>query len=241
MATFVLVHGGFHGGWCWKKVTPLLRADGHAVFTPTLTGLGDRAHLVAPGISLETHAQDVIGVLTCEELTDVILVGHSMAGTVITVVADRAPERLAHLVYLDASVPRDGESDLDCHDEATRARLLARPLRDGAVVFMQVEHPFGVTDGEDARWVNAHMVPHPLRAFTDPVQLRRPDAFADRRTYIACTGPDGRSPSAFTQAMAGRVRAEAGWRYREIATGHDAVVTAPREVTDLLLEVAALG
>src|SRR5205823_2243207 len=122
MATFVLVHGGFHGGWCWRKVAPLLRSAGHEVYTPTLTGLGERAHLLGPGITLETHAQDVLGVLTHEELSDVILVGHSMAGTVITVVVDTAPERLAHLVYLDASVPRDGESDLDCQSEATRAR-----------------------------------------------------------------------------------------------------------------------
>jgi pimeloyl-ACP methyl ester carboxylesterase len=239
VATFVLVHGGFHGGWCWKKVAPLLRAAGHAVYTPTLTGLGERAHLLGPGITLETHAQDVLGVLTHEELSGVILVGHSMAGTVITVVAEGAPERLAHLVYLDASVPRDGESDLDCHPEATRARWAAGPrLGDYAVVPRPSEQPFGVTDAADARWVNAHLLPHPLRAFTDPVRLRHPEAFAARRTFIACTGPDGRSPDEFTRAMAERVRAEAGWRYREMATGHDAMVTAPRELADLLLETA---
>src|SRR5207253_6592078 len=127
LATFVLVHGGWHGGWCWRKLTPLLRAAGHEVYTPTLTGLGERAHLLGPGITLETHAQDVLGVLTHEELTDVILVGHSMAGAVIMVVADRAPAPLAHLVYLDASLPRDGESEVECHPEAVQAWLLARP------------------------------------------------------------------------------------------------------------------
>jgi pimeloyl-ACP methyl ester carboxylesterase len=240
LATFVLVHGGFHGGWCWKKVTPFLRAAGHEVYTPTLTGLGERAHLLAPGLPLETHAQDVLGVLTYEDLTNVILVGHSMAGTVITVVADRAPERLAHLVYLDASVPREGESDLDCQTEATRTRWANGPRRgDYAVVQRPMAHPFGVTDAADARWVNARMTPHPIRAFTDPVHLRQPDAFADRRTYIACTGPDGLEPPDVVLS-AERVRAEPGWRYRELAACHDAMVTAPREVADLLLEVAGL-
>jgi pimeloyl-ACP methyl ester carboxylesterase len=240
MATFVLVHGGWHGGWCWTKVAPLLRSAGHAVYTPTLTGLGERAHLLGPGITLETHAQDVLGVLTHEELTDVILVGHSLAGPVIATVADRAPEHLAHLVYLDATVVRDGESDLDCHPEAVRERVLARPRLGGAVVMTPRAHPFGVTDEADARWVNAHLSPHPLRAFTDRVRLRHPDEFADRRTFIACTGPDGLSPDEFTRAMVERVRAETGWRYREMATSHDAMVTAPHELADLLLETAAL-
>lgn len=241
MATFVLVHGGFHGGWCWKQVTPFLRAAGHEVYTPTLTGLGERAHLLGPGITLETHVQDVLGVLAYEELTDAILVGHSMAGPVIATVADQVPARLAHLVYLDATVVRDGESDLDCQTAETRVRwaTLAR-LEDHAVIPRSTAHPFGVTDEADARWVNAHLLPHPLRAFTDPVRLRHPAAFADRRTFIACTGRDGRSPDTFTVAMAERVRAEPRWRYREIATGHDAMVTAPSGLADLLVEIAAL-
>src|SRR5437870_2529652 len=127
MATFVLVHGGFHVGWCWKKVAPLLRSAGHAVYTPTLTGLGERAHLLGPGITLETHAQYVLGVVTHQEVTDVILVGHSMAGTVITVVAESALAQLAYLVYLDASVPRDGENDLDCQPEGVPARWATGP------------------------------------------------------------------------------------------------------------------
>jgi hypothetical protein len=115
-----------------------------------------------------------------------------MGGTVIGVVADRAPERLAYLVYLDASAPRDGECDLECHSEATRARWanLAR-LGDDAVIPRPTAHPCGVTDRDDARWINAHMTPHPLRGFTDPVRLRHPDALAGRRTSIACTGRMG--------------------------------------------------
>ncbi len=113
MATYVLVHGACHGGWCWRRVAELLRAAGHEVFAPTLTGLGDRAHLAHRGIDLDTHIQDVAAVLTYEELREVVLVGHSYAGLVITGVAERAANRLAQLVYLDAAVPRDGEAGLD--------------------------------------------------------------------------------------------------------------------------------
>src|SRR3712207_1095869 len=109
MATYVLVHGAWHGGWCWKRVMPLLRAAGHDVFAPTLTGLGERSHLAGPDVGLETHVQDVLGVLAYEDLEGVILVGHSLAGSVITPVAERAPGRVAQLVYLDAAVPSDGE------------------------------------------------------------------------------------------------------------------------------------
>jgi pimeloyl-ACP methyl ester carboxylesterase len=113
MATFLLIHGAWHGGWCWKKATPLLREASHQVFTPTLTGLGERSHLAHPLIGLETHVRDLAQVLTYENLSEVILVGHSSAGTLITAVAERVPERIAHLVYLDGFVPQDGQSTMD--------------------------------------------------------------------------------------------------------------------------------
>jgi pimeloyl-ACP methyl ester carboxylesterase len=112
-ATYVLVHPAWHGGWCWKKVVPLLRAQGHDVHTPTLTGLGERSHLASPDIGLETHIQDIVHVLKYEDLGRVILVGHSSSGAVITGVADRVPEQLAHVVYLDAFMPDDGQSLMD--------------------------------------------------------------------------------------------------------------------------------
>src|SRR5437867_3729519 len=121
MTTYLLVHGGTTGGWMWKRLTPLLRAAGHEVFSPTLTGLGERSHLSNPQIGLETHIQDVLGVLEYEDIWSVILVGHSWGGMVITGVADRASHRLAHLVYLDATVPRDGQSFLDCSTRESRA------------------------------------------------------------------------------------------------------------------------
>ena len=131
MATFVLVHGAWHGGWCWKKVTPLLRAAGHEVYTPTLTGLGERAHLLTREVDLDTHIRDIINVLEYEELRDVILVGHSYAGMVIAGVADRVPARLAHLVYLDAFVPRDGQASLSLSPPELEAHLRAQALAEG--------------------------------------------------------------------------------------------------------------
>ena len=113
MATYVLVHGGGHGGWCWQRLAPLLRAEGHDVHTPTLTGLGERSHLVRPETDLDTHVTDVAAVLEYEDLTDVILVGHSYGGMVITGTADRVPDRIAQIVYLDAASPRDGQSLVD--------------------------------------------------------------------------------------------------------------------------------
>ena len=113
MTTFVLLHGAFHGGWCWARVAPILRAAGHTVFTPTQTGLGERAHLLHPGITLTTFVDDVVGVLETEELTDVVLVGHSFGGAAITGAAERVKHRLRHLVYLDSAIPQSGRSPLD--------------------------------------------------------------------------------------------------------------------------------
>jgi pimeloyl-ACP methyl ester carboxylesterase len=236
MAIFVLVHGGFHGGWCWRKLLPHLAVAGHTAFTPTLTGLGERAHLLAPSIRLETHMQDVLGVLAFEDLWDVVLVGHSMAGTVITGVADRAANRLGHLVYLDASVPRDGECDLDCVRPGERVWLEARAAVDGwAIAPLVSMPPFGITDEADAAWVADNLRPHPLAAFTDPVRVADPHAFAGARTYIWCTGGTTDDPP----PPVARVRVESGWAYHEMATGHDAMVTAPGALADLLLGIVA--
>src|SRR5215213_8165836 len=167
MTTFVLVHGGWHGGWCWKYVTPLLRAAGHAVFTPTLTGVGERAHLARPDTGLETHIQDIVGVLTYEDLQRVLLVGHSLGGPVITGVADRIAERIAHLIYLDATIPRDGQADVDCYPPEFGVRALAeRFLAEEKHVSAPPaeEHPFGITKEKQARWVNSKLTPHPTKA-----------------------------------------------------------------------------
>jgi len=237
MATFVLVHGAMHGGWCWKRVVPLLRAADHDVYAPTLTGLGERAHLAHAGIDLDTHVQDVVGVLAYEDLDRVVLVGHSYAGTVVAGVADRLPGRIAHLVYLDAAVAGDGQAVLDLFPPEFQAaeRALVEAEGDGWRWPPPDPSVWGIMDPEDAAWVRAKLVPQPFETFTQPLRLVNPAGFAGPKTYIACVaaGHDG-----WRDAMVERARTEPGWRYRELATGHDAMITAPREVADLLLEVA---
>jgi pimeloyl-ACP methyl ester carboxylesterase len=234
MATFVLVHGAWHGGWCWKKVAPLLRAVGHDVYTPTLTGLGERVHLASPDICLTTHIQDVVNVLAYEDLREVILVGHSYGGMVITGVADHLPERLAHLVYLDAFVPRDGECLLDLFPETARKDTLARARREGDGWRSPPQHeeqPFGVTAPADCAWVSGKLTPHPVKSWTEPVRRANPVALALPRTFIECTA------TGWFRSFAERARSEAGWTYRELPTGHDAMVTMPQELADRLLEL----
>lgn len=239
MAAFVLVHGAAHGGWCWKKLTPLLRAAGHEVHAPTLTGLGERAHLARPEVDLALHVQDVVNVLFYEDLREVILVGHSYGGAVITGVADRAAERLAQLVYLDAALPDDGESLLDLFDPATNAAReeRVRTLGEGWRIPLDVAttlRNYGIADPADAEWLAARLLPQPFATFRQALRLARPPDPSLGRTFIYCTrkpGPDSVAP------MAARARAAAGWRYREIATGHDAMVTMPHELADLLLDV----
>lgn len=234
MATFVLVHGGWHGGWCWGRVAPLLRAGGHEVHTPTLTGLGERAHLLSPDIDLDTHLRDVAGVLEYEELHRVVLVGHSYGGMVITGVADRAPERLAQLVYLDAFVPEDGQALFDLLRPERRDFYLqqAREHGEGWRTPGPPPQALGVADETEARWLAAKMTPQPLRTLQQPLRLANPAATALPRTYIHCTaGPLAPSFAPF----AARAQAEPGWRYHELPTGHDAMLTAPDALAALLL------
>jgi len=238
MATFVLVHGAWHGGWCWRKVAPLLRAGGHAVHAPTLTGLGERVHLATRQVGLDTHVRDVLNVLTFEELSEAVLVGHSYGGLVIAGVAEQAPERLAHLVYLDALVPDDGQSCLDLFGPAARASVeaMVRSRGEGWWVPLDVEPTldhYGVVDPAERRWMAERLVPHPWKTLDDRLRLPTGRGRALPRTFVLCTR--GRSSPG---QGAERAQREPGWRFREIDTGHDAMVTAPRELADLLLEAA---
>jgi pimeloyl-ACP methyl ester carboxylesterase len=236
MATFVLVHGAWHGGWCWRKVTPLLRAAGHGVLAPTLTGLGERAHLATPEVGLDTHVQDVLNVLVFEDLTDVVLVGHSYGGLVIAGVAEQAPERLAHLVYLDAQVADDGQASIDlAAADRSAVEENMRTRGDGWRVPIDVEPTldrYGVVDPAERRWMAERLVPHPWKTVTDPLRLPTGQGRSLPRTFVLCARRT--SPSRGAE----RARRESGWRYREIDTGHDAMVTAPRELVDRLLEAA---
>jgi pimeloyl-ACP methyl ester carboxylesterase len=240
MATFVLVHGGWHGGWCWQKVVPFLETAGHEVYAPTLTGLAERASELSPDVGLDTHIQDIVGLLEEKNLHGVILVGHSYGGMVITGVVDQAPERIAHLVYLDTFVPRDGESMVDVSRIVTWIlRKQTRP--DGWRV--DSRGTYGVTTEPDRSWVLSKVTPQPLKTLVQPLHLKNPAIVSAKpRTHIACTG--GAFFFSLLRNILRHILArrtlpprEAGWRLRQLPTAHDAMITMPRELADSLLEV----
>ena len=233
---FVLVHGAWHGGWCWRHVAAQLRAAGHTVYTPTMTGLGERAHLLRADTGLSTCIDDIGAVILNEELDDVVLVGHSFAGPVITGVADRMPERLRQLVYLDAIVVGHGQSALSLFSEEVQRER--RRTTDVEGLRMAIPDPakFGVTDPMQVAWLHRRLTPHPLNADTEPLQLRHPPGNGVRKTYIAVTDP-WYPP---LEELRARLREQPDWEWRELATGHDAMVTAPVALADLLCECVQL-
>ena len=234
MTDFVLLHGAFHGGWCWARVAPLLRAHGHRVFTPTQTGLGERAHLLDAGITISTFVDDLLGVLHAEELDAAVLVGHSFGGNAITGAADRVPHRIRHLVYLDAAIPSPGRSHLDMAPPEVAAER--RRLAD-ATAGLSVAPPepaaFGIPPGPDADWVRRRLTPHPFGAMATAIPLLNPPGNGLPCTYVACTAPE--YPGLAWARDAARALA---WPWRTLAAGHDCMVTAPRETAELLMEIA---
>jgi pimeloyl-ACP methyl ester carboxylesterase len=234
MATYVLVHGFWHGGWCWKKIVPLLRAAGHDVLTPTLTGLGERRHLAHPGVNLDTHLTDVLNVLEYEDRHDVVLVGHSYGGMVITGVADRAPDRVRHLVFLDAVIPKDGDSFMTFVPAQSAAKFdeQIQTLGDGWTLPQGTPDQWGVTDATDIAWTIPRLAPQPAETFRQPLRLQH--EIRCPATYILCTKPDEFA------GFADKVRDQPGWKCREIPTGHDAMITMPQQLADLLLEAASV-
>lgn len=233
--TFVLVHGSWHGGWCWRKLVPLLRGAGHAVYAPSLSGLGEHSHRLTRDVNLATHIQDVVELLHFEDLRDVILVGHSYAGMVITGAADRASERLSRLVYLDAFVPEPGQTGFDNmspknreswrnHAAKTGEGWWVRPLLDAKAL--------GVTDAADAAWLEHRLRPMPIATYEQPVHYSEARLAKLTRSYLRCTGFGGFGPTAK------RVR-ERGWDVAELACGHDAMVAAPEALAQALLTRAS--
>lgn len=237
MATFVLVHGGGHGAWCWDRLVPLLTEAGHAVHTPVLTGVGERFAEVTADTGLETHIEDVVALFEAQDLTDVILCGHSYGGTVITGVAGRVPQRIRELVFLDAPHPRHGENLCDASPGGLSVfRELEREV-DGVALTLfptpELAAAFGLTEPEDVEWAMKHLTPHPMRCFLDRFDLADPAAVAAiPRTSIDCKETLERRGDLI------RKRAKAADRCYEIDTGHDLMITKPRETAEMLLEVA---
>ncbi|WP_372528949.1 alpha/beta fold hydrolase [Piscinibacter sp.] len=231
MTDFVLVHGAWQGAWCWKRVLPGLWAAGHRAFAVTLTGVGERAHLLSPAITLDTHIADVSAVIEAEELRDAVLVGHSYAGMVITGVAARLAEanRLRHLVYLDAVVPLPGESWSSGHSVETRAARRQSIAEHGALLPTD-PGMFGL-DGADHAWVTRHQTAQPGGVYDAPLHFDPLRVARWPRSFIDCTAP----ALATIALMRQRVRSEPGWNIVEIATGHDAMISAPQALLDALL------
>lgn len=233
MTTFVLVHGAWGGAHGFRKVRPLIRAAGHDVFTPSLTGIGERVHLTSPQVNLSTHVADVANSVLYEDLSDIVLLGHSYGGMVVTGTLAHIADRVSHLVYLDAFVPADGQS----LDDLTGQR------RPGGVIgvgpdWLTVPIARNVEQREDGDWWAARRTPHPIACFTEPVRLPQPlEDYDFTRTYIKATAePRPAGNTAFWTA-GDHAKESPAWRYHEIDSDHSIQINRPKEMTDILLEL----
>lgn len=240
--TYVLVHGAWHGGWCWRDVAQPLVEAGHTVFTPTLTGLADRQHLLSSEIGLETHIVDIVSLIEYYSLQNIVLVGHSYGGMVITGVADRLKNRISHIIYLDAAVPKHGETMISQGPPRTEIEIkdtekgLLALAPDG--IAMQAFPPeiLGIARSHPSySWVSEKLTPHPLKTWLDPIELSNGGSDGLRRTYIHCNDPA--LPNSSFGWHAEQLQRDDSWQYHTLATGHDAMITAPDELVQLIVQI----
>jgi pimeloyl-ACP methyl ester carboxylesterase len=232
MADIVLVHGAWHGSWCWRRVLPLLWLAGHRVVPVTLSGLGERAHELSPEITLATHIQDVVTAMRAEECSGAVLVGHSYAGMVVTGAADRLGEEVGRLVYVDGIVPMSGEAWSTRNPASVKAERRAAIERHG---FLPPPPPsaFGLT-GADADWVERRQTPQPAGVYDDPLHFDADRWAALPRTFVDCTTPALPTIDPSREL----VRSQPGWEVVELDTGHDPMISAPADLAAALLTVA---
>jgi pimeloyl-ACP methyl ester carboxylesterase len=219
-ATFVLVHGAWHGGWCWRRVCDRLAAKGHYVVAPTLSGVGERSHLPPDGIGLSTHIDDVVGEIKWKDLDGIVLVGHSYGGMVITGVAEQLRDRIAAIVYLDAFIPGDGQSLYDT--------LHATPPTVKAVPPHPAEYFY--VNSMDRAWVDKKLTPQPTRTFAEELKVTGAYQSIAKKVYIRA--PIFRSP-AFDSALE-RCRADKSWKTETVTCGHDVMIDQPDQLTATL-------
>jgi pimeloyl-ACP methyl ester carboxylesterase len=235
MQNFVLVHGGMHGAWCWKRVLRLIREAGHEVITPNLTGLGARAHLGGQSVDLLLHVKDVLACVETEELSQVNLVGHSYAGMVITGVADRIPERIQNLIYLDALVPLDGECASD---------IVSRGIDYSAIPGGMLPVPpydFGLTDPQDIAWVKRRVTSQSVLTVTQPIQIKN-DLSKLRRSFVECVLHREEAPlMSGIAARAALIAKDKTWSHYHLQAGHDCMISHPKETSAILLRIAGGG
>jgi pimeloyl-ACP methyl ester carboxylesterase len=231
--TFVLVHGTWHGGWCWRRVADALEKKGHKVYAESLTGVGDRAHLLTKDVNLTTHANDVANVVKWEDLKDIVLVGHSSAGFVITQVAELVGPSIASIVYLDAFVPQPGDNLITLANPGPK-KALEEAVARGDLVAKPVPAAAFKVNEKDRAWVDAKCTPHPLAAVSEKTTAAGAREKIARRTYIRAKGFD--SP-VFDQTLA-KMKTTPGWKTYEVASGHDVMIDMPDRLVEILLEVA---
>jgi pimeloyl-ACP methyl ester carboxylesterase len=233
-ATFLVCHGAWSAGWAWKKMHPLMAAAGHRLVTPSYTGLGEREHLANPSIDLETHIQDILNVIKYEDLRDIVLIGHSYGGMVATGVADRVRDRINQLIYLDAFVPKHGQSLLDLNEPARQRMEELAKVGDGWRVPPNPTPPD--TPQADLEWLTERRVDMPIKCFLMPLELRGGGELTLPRSYIYATRI---APADTFGQFAKRTKSEAGWRYHEIDASHSPHVTAPEALMALLGKIVS--
>jgi pimeloyl-ACP methyl ester carboxylesterase len=235
LSPFVLVHGGRHGGWCWQRVSPILRRAGHEVFVLTLTGLGERSHLLRPEIDLSVHVQDLVATMEFEDISDAVVVAHSYGGMVVCGAMERIADRVRSLVFLDAQMPKTGESVFDIIGSERATMMTAMADRDGEGWYIPPSDAstYGVSDPGDLVWANARISAHPLASYLEPVGCTD-RAWSHPGTYIEC------NPTAMEPHMLARPRershGDGRFRYRHLDAPHDAMITDPEALAALLLE-----
>ena len=236
--TFMLVHGANHGAWCWRDVRDRLRAANYQVFTPTLTGLGERSHLLSPDIRLQDHIDDITNVILTEELHDIVLVGHSYGGTVITGVCDALKSRINQVIFLDANTPKDGMATIPGLTPELVEQATGEPLVDGYQVppLSPVQLGIDPDDTANIEWLKRRLTPHPITTLSEPLQLHNSGCDNIQRTFILTTKKEFLRPFALQRLE--EIKHDSTWNYEELIVGHDAMITAPCNVVDLLIELA---
>jgi pimeloyl-ACP methyl ester carboxylesterase len=230
-STFVLVHGAWSGGWCYHKVAERLRAKRHRVFAPTLTGQGERSHLSGVAINLSLHITDILNVFHYEGLNDVVLAGHSYGGMVITGVADRIPERLRALVYLDAFLPDDGQSLFDINVPKNTRMFIDNAGAIGGLAVPPPPAAFFNVNRNDAARVDALATAFPIGCFTEKIKLAGAHGKIPKRIYVHSTELPRESPF---RPFYDRVKADPAWQAHTLPCGHDAMLDMPDETAAIL-------
>ncbi len=231
--TFVLVHGAWHGGWCWRRVSDALEKKGHKVFAPTMTGLGSCSHLLSKDINLATHITDIVNFVEWENLSDIVLVGHSYGGIIISGVAEKLAPKIGSIVFLDAFVPENGESLAATASQPVKDAIAAAQGRGDHSLKAVPAAVFRVNE-KDRAWVDAKCTPHPIATLTDKIAITGARDKIARKSYVRAKG----YPSVAFDAALEKYKPNPAWKTFEMTAGHDAMVDQPQELTDILIQVA---